>query len=171
MPSADLKVKCPNCKRVLFVTTDQYDPDVTAHGGMVKSLAPYPIDFLCVRTTGVAEMTCPECLAPLAPKGRLHVLPSPPEIAPYQMEGANVEIPDGEIAGEPWGKGVEVGATKIPAPPDMPVGSIVGAEKFDPPIPCTTEPAKHICEICGKQVKTAMALKGHMRSHEKKGSE
>ena len=69
-----LKVQCPNCKRKNFVTTDKFNPDIRPHGGMVKCLLPYHIDWLTTGATLCAEMTCPECLAQLAPKGMLHVL-------------------------------------------------------------------------------------------------
>jgi hypothetical protein len=69
-----LKVQCPNCKRKDFVTTDRFDPDVTPNGGMVKCFLPYQIDWLCSSSTLCAQMTCPECLAPLAPQRVLNVL-------------------------------------------------------------------------------------------------
>ena len=74
-----LKVKCTNCGRTDFETTDKYNPDITPNGAMVKSLLPYSIDWLTSSTTLAAEMTCPECLAQLAPSGKLTVLPEPPE--------------------------------------------------------------------------------------------
>lgn len=71
-----MKVKCPNCGRMDFDTTDKYNPDVTPNGSMVKSNLTYHIDWLCSSTTLASEMTCPECLAQLAPSGRLLVVPS-----------------------------------------------------------------------------------------------
>jgi hypothetical protein len=68
------KVKCPNCKRVSFVTTPKFNPNVTPNGSMVKCILPFHIDWLTKSTTKVAEMTCPRCLAQLAPKGRLTVV-------------------------------------------------------------------------------------------------
>jgi len=41
---------------------------------MVKCLLPYHIDWLTTGATLCAEMTCPECLAQLAPQGMLHAL-------------------------------------------------------------------------------------------------
>jgi hypothetical protein len=73
---AGLKVVCPNCKRKDFITTEKYNPNVTPNGSMVKCLLTYHIDWLCSSTTGVAEMTCPECLAQLAPSGKLIVIPT-----------------------------------------------------------------------------------------------
>ena len=69
-----LKVQCPNCKRKDFATTDKFNPDDRPHGGMVKCLLPYHIDWLTTLTTLCAEMTCPECLAQLAPSGVLYVM-------------------------------------------------------------------------------------------------
>lgn len=72
-----LRVRCPNCKRCDFLTTDKYNPDVTPHGGMVRCLLPYHIDWLTLSTTLAAEMCCPECLAPLVVEGRLVVVDAP----------------------------------------------------------------------------------------------
>ena len=69
-----LKVKCPNCGRTDFITTDKFNPDVRPNGGMVKCTLPYYIDWLTTSSTVCAEMTCPECLAQLAPSGVLNVL-------------------------------------------------------------------------------------------------
>jgi hypothetical protein len=69
-----LKVKCPNCGRTDFITTDKYNPDVRPNGGMVKCTLPYYIDWLTTSSTVCAEMTCPECMAQLAPSGVLTVM-------------------------------------------------------------------------------------------------
>lgn len=68
------RVQCPNCKRISFMTTESYDPDVKPNGSMVKNLLPYQIDWLTSRSTSAVEMTCPECLAQLTVKDRLVVL-------------------------------------------------------------------------------------------------
>ena len=70
----NLKVKCPNCGRMNFETTEQFNPDARPHGGMVKCLLPYQIDWLCSSTTMASEMTCPECLAPLVVGNVLNVV-------------------------------------------------------------------------------------------------
>lgn len=92
MGTEGLRVKCPNCKRVYFLTTEKFNPDITPNGSMVKPLVKYQIDWLCSRVTSVAEMTCPECLAQLAPKGRLHVIPREEAPVPPTVLG----IPGGE---------------------------------------------------------------------------
>jgi hypothetical protein len=71
---AGLLVVCPNCKKKDFVTTDKYDPNITPNGSMVQCTLGFHIDWLTSSTTGVSEMTCPECLAQLAPSGRLMVM-------------------------------------------------------------------------------------------------
>ncbi|MHB9098544.1 MAG: hypothetical protein ACYC5X_12070 [Syntrophales bacterium] len=91
-----LKVKCPNCKRSdLFETTEKYLPDVTPNGSFVRSLAKYHIDWLTSSTTLASEMTCPECLAQLAPSGRLVVISRvecrPPAEPESTQETAGVE--------------------------------------------------------------------------------
>uniref|UniRef100_A0A6H1ZTP6 C2H2-type domain-containing protein n=1 Tax=viral metagenome TaxID=1070528 RepID=A0A6H1ZTP6_9ZZZZ len=89
-----LKVQCPVCKRVMFETTDKFNPDVTPNGSFVRSLALYQIDWLTSSTTLCPEMTCPECLAPLAPKGRLTVLePEKMPVTPMEVGISGVEGP------------------------------------------------------------------------------
>ena len=119
-----LKVKCTNCGRTDFVTTDKYDPNVAPNGSMVRCLLPYHIDWLTTSTTLASEMTCPECLAQLAPSGKLTVLP---------------EVPardDGDYQ------------------PGEPIEPNVGKPAF-------------VCDICGREVKTAAALTRHKQSHNK----
>lgn len=77
------KIKCPNCTRICFETTDQFNPNVPPHGGMVKFLLQYHIDWLCVPTTKASEMCCPECLAPLVVGGVLNVILPPRNIREY----------------------------------------------------------------------------------------
>ena len=121
-----LKVKCINCGRTDFETTEKYNPDETPNGSMVKCLLPYHIDWLTLSTTKAAEMTCPECLAQLAPSGRLTVVEE--QKTPVETKAA---ASDGNII-PPAGKPV------------------------------------FICDVCGKEVSSALALSGHKRSHTKK---
>lgn len=73
-----LPVKCPQCKRVMFHTTDKFDPDLPPNGSMVRFLKNWHLDWLCVAGTKASEMTCPECLGQLAHGGRLLVdIPKP----------------------------------------------------------------------------------------------
>lgn len=127
-----LKVKCCNCGRTDFETTDKYDQNATPNGSMVKCLLPYHIDWLTLSTTKAAEMTCPECLAQLAPSGRLTVLPRPKTI--METEEAMVE-------------------------------QFAEMDKADQ-LPKVGKPV-FICEVCGKEIKTAGALTLHKRSHTK----
>ena len=141
---ATKRVKCPNCKRCLFEITDKYDPNVTPNGSMVRSLAPYQIDWLCSKTTPVSEMTCPECLAPLAVKGRLIVVPPP-----FSMDDVLDRIHEDQQAS--LGPNVNEEA-----------GKQTQAEEGD------GAPAKVICPVCKREFKNAPALKGHMKAHSKK---
>lgn len=90
-----LKVKCTNCGRTDFITTAKYDPNVSPRGDMLKCTLPYHIDFLLTSTTGVSSLECPECLAQLAPSGRLVVVPEPsagpPDEPEPTQEAAGVE--------------------------------------------------------------------------------
>jgi hypothetical protein len=123
-----LKVKCPNCGRTDFETTDKYNPDVTPNGSMVKCTLQYHIDWLTASTTLASEMTCPECCAQLAPSGRLTVVE---KTIMEKEEDFQKEI-----------------------------------EAIDDVKPNVGQPV-FICEICGKELKTKLALAGHMRSHNK----
>lgn len=116
------KVKCQNCGRKDFETTDKFDPDKSPNGAMVKCLRPYQIDWLTTSTTKTAEMTCPECLAPLAPGGILNVLVPARDAGVFFFREAITPMP-----------------------------------KVGKPV--------YICEICGKEVSSALALNGHRRSH------
>ena len=125
-----LKVKCTNCGRTDFITTDKYNPDEPPNGSMVKCLLSYHIDWLTLSTTKAAEMTCPECCAQLAPSGRLTVLPETKTL--METEEAMVKR----------------------------FAEIDKAE----PTPNVGKPA-YICDVCGKELKTAGALTLHKRSH------
>ena len=119
-----LKIKCPNCKRTDFETTDKYNSEVSPVGSMVKCLLPYQIDWLCSSTTKGAEMTCPECLAALVLKGRLSVVP------PTHMEKEEAF--------------------------EKKINNITPSEQVT---------AKFVCDVCGKEVKSALGLMSHKRSH------
>ena len=122
-----MKIKCPNCRRTDFETTDKYSQDLQPNGSMIKCLLPYQIDFLCVSTTLASELTCPECLSPLVIKGRLNVVP------PTVMEKE------------------EAFEEKIEA-----MNNITPSEQVT---------AKFVCDVCGKEVKSALGLMSHKRSH------
>lgn len=86
-----MRVKCDNCKRILFETTDKYDPNTSPNGSMVRFLGGYHIDWLMSSTTLAAEMACPECQAQLAPSGRLTVLP---DEAPDEVPDMSGGLPE-----------------------------------------------------------------------------
>lgn len=142
-----MKVQCPNCKRKLFETTDRFDPDKTPNGGMVKCLLPYQIDWLCSSTTLAAEMTCPECLAPLVHNGKLCVL--------YPARSAGEFFKDETIAAD--SADATVNSHLDEKPDDSPAAP-------PEPMPKVGERV-YICDVCGKECKTALALAGHKRSH------
>jgi hypothetical protein len=121
-----LKVQCPSCKRIKFETTERFNPQELPNGAMVKSLYPYIIDWLTSPTTLCAEMTCPECLAPLAPSGVLNVL------VPLNMVGAVYErlFPKGFSVND-----LLISELSVPNNGELPSdGKIIDVEKFDPPI-------------------------------------
>lgn len=137
--SAGLKVVCPLCRCRLFITTEHYNPDISPNGSMLKFLGGYHLDFLLTSTTKAAELCCPECQGQLAPSGRLTVIEEPKTI--METEEAMVEqfaeIDKGEQT-----------VTELPT---------VEVPKSGKPV--------FICEVCGKECSTALALNGHMRSH------
>lgn len=140
-----MKVKCPNCKTISFETTDKYDPNVTPNGSMVKKLVPWEIDWLCSSTTLVSEMTCPRCgVGQLAPSGRLTVIEEPKTL--METEEALVEQ-FAEIDAKK--------ATTVFSDENSNLGEVT--PKVGKPV--------HVCDICGKEVSSALALNGHKRSH------
>jgi hypothetical protein len=133
-----LKVQCPNCKRKDFVTTDKYDPDKTPNGSMVKCLLGYHIDWLCSSGTVASEMTCPECLSPLARNGRLHVI-TPDDFVITGLFSLYIPVVDMSIG----------------------VGDVISI-----PSDIDKNEAKFVCDICGKECKSQFGLTGHKnRSH------
>lgn len=84
-----MRVKCPKCKRSnVYVTTDEYNPDITPHGGMVKLRNPKHkggMTFGVIKKGHVkaALMECCDCGGLLTKGGRLIVLPE--EIKPIRQ--------------------------------------------------------------------------------------
>ena len=140
--SAGLKVVCPLCRRRLFITTEHYNPDISPNGSMLKFLGGYHLDFLLTSTTKAAELCCPECQGQLAPSGRLTVIEEPKTI--METEEAMVE------------QFAEIDKS------DQPVTELPTVE-----VPKSGKPV-FICEVCGKECSTALALNGHSRSHKEK---
>jgi len=84
-----LKVKCPNCKKIMHETSEHFDPTIRCNGSMVRLLNPWRKWGWCsfgaegdgrlpkhseVKSTLASDMRCPSCDAPLAPSGYLTVL-------------------------------------------------------------------------------------------------
>lgn len=149
------KIKCPNCTRICFETTDQFNPNVPPHGGMVKFLLQYHIDWLCVPTTKASEMCCPECLAPLVVGDVLNVI-MPIREAGEAFHDVLTEdqkniIQEGEIKKEQLKTSVQM---------EVPEGVTVIPEPDNPNI----IPA-FICDVCGKECKNQFGLNSHKKSH------
>jgi hypothetical protein len=159
----DLPIKCPNCKRVLFKTTDRYDPQKPPTGAMVKSLLRYHLDWLTISTTKGAEMTCPECLAPLVHKGQLSVqVPANriPEVYRAMYPTDETGIPQ-DILDAAAGAEIEDGNLSI-AIGDIEYGT--GGIGLDAVVVDGVE--KPTCPVCGKECKSQLGLNSHMRSHQ-----
>lgn len=157
------KIKCPNCTRICFETTDQFNPDLPPHGGMVKCLLQYHIDWLCVPTTKASEMCCPECLAPLVVGGVLNVIlpftsggnPTPAteeadRVAKEASVAANKVLDKGIIDGKPDNEIINDMAAAV---------NKVIDDSLKDAIPA------FICDVCGKECKSELGLKSHKRSH------
>ena len=142
-----LKVKCPNCKRMDFVTTNQYDPEKLPNGSMVRCLLPYHIDWLCSSATYAAQMTCPECTCQLAPYGRLTVVNVP----------GNCGAPAGvcPAAEKLEALSADIAVVETPAP----------MEEVAPEANPKEAPNPLVCDICGKECKSQFGLNSHKRSH------
>jgi len=147
-----LPVKCPNCKKILFKTTDKYDPNVSPRGDMLKSLVTYHLDFLLTSSTPVSSLTCPECTCQLAPYGRLTVIPD--MMVP---EGAQIPTPDGPIT-TPDGP-ITTPFTSDGNPTPAPV------EEAAPEANPKEAPNPLVCDVCGKECKNQFGLNSHKRSH------
>ena len=102
-----LKVQCPNCKAVMWEITDSYDPNIPPNGSMVVLLEPYRSNSWPIFGDGVmrgtaatkrAEMDCPNCLAQLAPSGKLRVLAPVEEVK--EPEVPVEEVPQEEVPQE-----------------------------------------------------------------------
>jgi hypothetical protein len=154
------KIKCPNCTRICFETTDQFNPDLPPHGGMVKFLLQYHIDWLCVPTTKASEMCCPECLAPLVVGGVLNVIMPARDvggmfedqrIAQNMVNAAN-EVLDREIHGDK--SNYEIVKEMAKAANQVLDDSINQKEE-----------EKFICDVCGKECKNQFGLNSHKKSH------
>jgi hypothetical protein len=159
-----LKVKCPNCTRISLETTDQFNPNVPPHGGMVKFLLQYHIDWLCVPTTKASEMCCPECLAPLVVGGVLNVILPPRNIGEYfeqETEEADRVAKEASVAANKvLDKGIIDGKPDNEIINDMAaaVNKVIDDSLKDA-IPA------FICDVCGKECKSELGLKSHKRSH------
>jgi len=171
-----LPVQCPQCKRKSFVTTEHFKPDVPPNGSMLKSTLQYQHDWLCTSSTKGPELTCPECLAPLAPGGVLNVLVPIRDVGEFCRE-EDALIPAWQSDG--GGQGTEDASgilddlfNKMSSGDGLPTvgkNKNIGGKWGDSiiaPVPNVGKPV-HICEICGKECSTALALNGHKRSHKK----
>jgi len=77
-----MDVKCPQCKRTYYETTDTYDPNVRPNGSMLRLKDPwksrgwstYGLDRAEGAGLLAGDMECVGCSAPLAPSGRLKVV-------------------------------------------------------------------------------------------------
>jgi hypothetical protein len=174
-----------------FVTTEKFNPAGRPNGSMVKSLYPYHIDWLTASTTLCSEMTCPECLAQLAPSGVLNVMVPIKDVGEayralfpedYLLTADEVDehlypkVPrtisigsDGELVFDldPVLNDLE----NIPLKSFPP-----GEDRIATPIEISKSIQKRLdaqgaltCSICndGRVFKSKIALNGHMKKHEK----
>ena len=70
-----MKVQCPSCKRRCHKTTDNFNPDTRPNGSMIELINPWKRWWGKSDGYSSADLECPLCGAPLAPAGRLHLVP------------------------------------------------------------------------------------------------
>jgi len=139
-----MRVQCPNCKKVCHKTNDTFDPDVRPNGAMIDLLDPWKTygwgkfgeDSYGGAGVMSSDMLCPLCQAPLAPSGRLTLVPDDHQEVPKPktLEQLNQEQIDTEFIEEDD-------------------ASISALTQNDKPWMCL------VCEWTGK---TEAALKRHM---------
>lgn len=160
-----LPVKCPQCKRVMFHTTDKFDPALPPNGSMVRFLKNWHLDWLCVAGTKASEMTCPECLGQLAHGGNLLVMVPPhriPEVFKALHPDSDISLPQEILDAAQWAE-IEDGNLSIAIGDIEWVGdSGLGLDAVI--VDCVGKPT---CPICGKECKNELGLNSHMRSHAK----
>jgi hypothetical protein len=153
-----MKVKCPACSRICFETTDSFSPDLPPHGGMVRCLLQYQIDWLTSPTTPPSEMCCPECLAPLVVGGVLNV------VMPIREAGEafkDEKVIDG-------GQTIKTavlrpdGGIQIPNPKTEEEKKAFNDLMDDFFVKPKTE---FVCDVCGKECKNQFGLNSHKKSH------
>ena len=82
-----MDVKCPQCGKTYYETTDTFDPDISPNGSMLRLKEPWRSRGWATYGLGRIEgkgllvygMECTGCGAPLAPSGKLRIVNKPPE--------------------------------------------------------------------------------------------
>jgi len=80
-----MKIKCPGCGRIMYETTDAYDPQKLLTGEMIRLLEPWKgwkWDKFCSGSGAGAinsRIDCTACGALLAPEGKLTLKPEKPK--------------------------------------------------------------------------------------------
>jgi len=144
-----MKVQCPQCKRLVFKTTPNYDPARLPNASMIEMLDPW-------RSWGwdkhhgflAADLSCPLCEAPIAPSGRLHVVPDDHKAIklPPTLEEKNQDLID----------------KLYPMTDEAEINDDVDVTVVRP-VPDSSTP--FTCPVCGKAFKNKFSMTGHMRSH------
>ncbi len=140
-----LRVQCQGCKKIMWITTDKYNPDVRPNGSMLEFLDPWKSqgwdafdnEGQTKASTVCSMMNCPACGAALAPSGRLTVLEPALKVSVNELN-----IPNRD------------GTSELTVEGD--IVTVVDPANF-----------KFTCEVCGKMCKSLAGLKAHQRSHEK----
>jgi hypothetical protein len=162
-----LKVRCPNCRRMDFETTDAYLPDVTPNGSYVECLLGYKIDWLTARTTLCSEMTCPECLALLAPGRRLDVIETEESVATDLLRDIDEAVTDAEAEIRGLAEFEEKPQEAVEAEEESSPEEVIIPTANDAKIMLDGPPRAYECPVCGQSFAKPKPFTAHMRAHEK----
>jgi len=136
------KVQCPNCKEICYKTTDAFNPDIRPNRTMIEMLDPWR-SWGWDKSGGfmASDLECPLCCAPLAPSGRLTVVPDDYGV----KRDKSLSESNQEKINQIWENEQDEQEEE-----EQGRDSIEGL---------------HRCPICGKTYKYPAALKKHIRSH------
>ncbi|OPY82489.1 MAG: hypothetical protein A4E65_00789 [Syntrophorhabdus sp. PtaU1.Bin153] len=138
-----IPVRCPSCGETYLETTEHFDPNKMTNGTMLRLIPKYGPDGLNWSCFPYDEwilgdaLECPGCGAPMGGlQGKVNVLSVEVKSDGGQEEGKEQKEETG------------------------------GAEKGETGQEVTRTNDAHVCPECGRSFEKAIALVGHMKSHD-----